>query len=90
MNESNTGGAFFAGFVLGALVGAAVALLYTPQSGDKTRLLLQEKSIDLKTQVEERSSGLKSQIEERLPASAEKAATEEEQAAETPTEETAE
>jgi gas vesicle protein len=54
MNENDSAGAFFAGFLLGALVGAAAALLLTPQSGEKTRLLLQEKSIELKTQVEEK------------------------------------
>ena len=45
-------GVLVAGFLLGALVGAAVALLYTPQSGEKTRFLIQEKGIELKTQVE--------------------------------------
>jgi gas vesicle protein len=53
-NGNTGGGAFILGFLLGALVGAAVALLYTPQSGEKTRFLIQEKGIELKTQVEEK------------------------------------
>lgn len=54
MDENKSGGAFFAGFLMGVLVGAAVALLYTPQSGEKTRFLIQEKGIELKTQVEDK------------------------------------
>ncbi len=39
---------FLAGFVIGGLVGAAVALLMAPQSGEETRATIMEKSIELK------------------------------------------
>lgn len=42
-------GAFLVGFVLGGLVGAAVALLLAPQSGEETRKYISDKSIELKT-----------------------------------------
>ena len=45
-------GAFVTGFVIGGLVGAAVALLFAPQSGEETRTLIREKSIEIKDQVE--------------------------------------
>jgi gas vesicle protein len=45
-------GAFLAGFVVGGLVGAVAALLMAPQSGEDTRTLIRDKSIELKTQVE--------------------------------------
>ena len=47
-NKSGEFGAFVAGFLVGGLVGAATALLMAPQSGEETRALIQEKSIELK------------------------------------------
>ena len=41
-------GSFLAGFVIGGLIGAGVALLMAPQSGEETRAIIQEKSIELK------------------------------------------
>ncbi|MGH2607283.1 MAG: YtxH domain-containing protein, partial [Anaerolineales bacterium] len=46
-------GAFFSGFVIGGLVGAAVALLMAPQSGEETRHMIRDKGIELKDQVEQ-------------------------------------
>jgi gas vesicle protein len=46
--QDNDFGNFLAGFVIGGLVGAAVALLMAPQSGEETRATLMEKSIELK------------------------------------------
>jgi len=45
--EKSYGGEFMAGFLVGALVGAAAALLLAPQSGEETRTLIREKVIEL-------------------------------------------
>jgi len=47
-DKSGEFGAFVAGFLIGGLVGAATALLMAPQSGEETRAIIQEKSIELK------------------------------------------
>ena len=47
-DQSSDFGAFIAGMVIGGLVGAAVALLLAPQSGEETQKLIKEKSIELK------------------------------------------
>ena len=43
MSEHDGGKNFAIGFLLGALVGAGIALLYAPQSGSETRAMLKEK-----------------------------------------------
>ena len=51
MSENGNGGtlaSFLAGFIIGGFVGAIAALLLAPQSGEETRTLIQEKSIELK------------------------------------------
>jgi gas vesicle protein len=49
MSENETDfGAYIAGFIIGGLVGAAAALLLAPQSGEETRTLIRDKSIELK------------------------------------------
>ncbi len=45
-------GAFVSGFFVGGLIGAAVALLLAPQSGEETRVMIRDKGIELKDQVE--------------------------------------
>jgi gas vesicle protein len=46
-------GAFLSGFILGGLVGAAIALLITPQSGEETRVMIRDRSIELKDKAVE-------------------------------------
>ncbi len=46
--QGNDFGTFLVGFVIGGLVGAAVALLMAPQTGEETRAAIMEKSIELK------------------------------------------
>jgi gas vesicle protein len=54
MGDSNSDfSAFLAGFVIGGLVGAATALLMAPQSGEETRTIIREKSIELKDKAGE-------------------------------------
>ena len=56
MADKTSSGDFFAGFVVGALVGAAAALLLAPQSGEEIRTLIRDKGIELKDQAEELQS----------------------------------
>lgn len=46
-DNSNDLGAFLAGFVIGGLVGAATAIILTPQSGEETRSKIANKSNEL-------------------------------------------
>jgi gas vesicle protein len=43
-NHGSSSGSVFLAFAVGALVGAAVALLYAPASGDETRRKLARKA----------------------------------------------
>jgi gas vesicle protein len=52
-DQDQSFGAFLVGFVVGGLVGAAVALLYAPQSGEETRAYIKDKSIELKDKAAE-------------------------------------
>jgi len=52
-DQDQSFGAFLVGFVVGGLVGAAVALLYAPQSGLETRTYIKDKSIELKDKASE-------------------------------------
>ncbi len=56
-------GAFLAGFVIGGLVGAAVALLLAPYSGEETRKLIQDKSIELKNTTIEQAEAARARAE---------------------------
>ena len=44
-------GSFLAGFMIGGLIGAGVALLMAPQSGEETRAYIKDKSIELRDQA---------------------------------------
>ena len=46
-------GSFLAGFVIGGLIGAGVALLMAPQSGEETRGFIKDKSIELRDRAYE-------------------------------------
>ena len=48
MSSQNSGVLFFAGLVVGGLVGASLALLLAPQSGEETRTQIKDKSFELK------------------------------------------
>lgn len=43
-NDTNTGGTVMLAFVVGALTGAAVALLFAPASGEETREYIGQKT----------------------------------------------
>ena len=63
--ESDKGGGVGA-FVLGALVGAGIALLLAPKSGAETQEDIKRQARKLRTAAEERVREAQRQIEERL------------------------
>src|SRR5215218_6699207 len=48
MSDRDEFGAFLVGFIVGGLSGAVVALLFAPQTGEETRALIKDKSIELR------------------------------------------
>jgi len=48
MSDRDEFGAFLVGFIVGGLTGAVVSLLFAPQSGEETRALIKDKSIELR------------------------------------------
>jgi gas vesicle protein len=57
-------GLFVVGFAMGALAGAAAALLMTPYSGEEMRGQLKEKGIELKTEAERLATDAKTEAEQ--------------------------
>ena len=53
MSDRDEFGAFLIGFVVGGLAGAVTALLIATQSGEETRALIKEKSIELADRANE-------------------------------------
>ncbi|MGA2488935.1 MAG: YtxH domain-containing protein [Anaerolineales bacterium] len=51
MSDHDDFGAFLIGFVVGGVAGAVAALLLAPQTGEETRTLLRDKSIELRDQA---------------------------------------
>ncbi len=52
MSERDEFGAFLVGFIVGGLSGAVVALLFAPQTGEETRALIKDKSIELRDKAQ--------------------------------------
>lgn len=53
MAERDEFGAFLVGFIIGGLTGAVTALLLAPQSGEQTRTIIKDKSIELRDRASE-------------------------------------
>ena len=62
-----------AGLVVGGLIGAAVMMIYAPQSGEKTRKLLRKKAMALRNQASETAGDARERAEEALDAAVERA-----------------
>ncbi|MFI5207044.1 MAG: YtxH domain-containing protein [Gemmatimonadales bacterium] len=64
MNESEHGSAktFTAGLLIGALVGAGVALLFAPQSGEETRRLIRRKAKHLTDDAKDRYEDVRHRV----------------------------
>jgi gas vesicle protein len=53
MSDQDEFGAFLVGFIVGGLSGAVVALLFAPQTGEETRALIKDKSIELRDRAQQ-------------------------------------
>jgi len=62
--SENRGTGMLAGFILGAVVGAGIALLVAPASGSETRRRIKEKAQDLREKSEELKERTRSKLEE--------------------------
>ncbi len=85
MGHKSGGSGFLSGLVWGSMVGAAIGLLMAPRAGDETRVLLREKTNELRdraqqtaeetrtkaTELQERSRSLVQENRERLARTAE-------------------
>lgn len=60
-------------FLLGALVGAGVALLYAPQAGEQSRTLLRRNATELQERATQGAQSAKGKIQERTGAAQETA-----------------
>lgn len=64
MNERDGDfGAFLGGFIIGGLFGAITALLLAPQSGEETRIIIKDKSIELKDKAAESAEQARARVE---------------------------
>ena len=61
--QGGSGGAYLVAFVLGALTGAALALLWAPATGEETRRLIGEKAREGKDRAGEAARNLSAAIE---------------------------
>ncbi len=64
--SENGGGAFFAGLVIGALAGAAAAVLLAPASGEELRKNLGERSVELKNQAQKLANETLAQTQQQV------------------------
>ena len=53
MSSRNSGAEFFAGLIIGGLIGAALSILLAPQSGEETRAQIRDKGLEFKDRAEE-------------------------------------
>ena len=63
MSDRDEFGAFMIGFVVGALTGAVASLLFAPQSGEETRVLIKERAIELGDRVNETATKVGGDVE---------------------------
>ncbi len=63
-STSNDVGSFVVGLAVGALLGAAAALLFAPQSGEETRAQIQQRGIELRDQASAAYEDARHKVEE--------------------------
>ncbi len=75
MGDESQGWEFFTGFLLGAVVGAAAALLLAPQSGEETREVIRERGIELQGRMGQTTEDARRRAEDVAAQARERAAT---------------
>jgi gas vesicle protein len=59
---------FFSGIMMGALVGATLALLFAPTSGEELRFQIQDQSMRVQQDVKHAAAERRTELEEQLAA----------------------
>ena len=59
---------FFAGLIVGGLIGATVIILVTPASGEEIRSQIQDRSIQLKDEIKAVADARRAELERELAA----------------------
>jgi gas vesicle protein len=66
MSEKEGGSNFLVGFVIGAIAGVAIGLLYAPKSGKETRALLKEKASSVTEKIRGTAKEAEKKAREKL------------------------
>lgn len=61
MNRDTSTG-FFSGLLMGAIIGAAIGLLYAPQPGTETRRMVKEKALNIKEKASKAAGKIKESV----------------------------
>lgn len=64
MSDHDEFGSFLVGFIVGGVTGAIAALLLAPQTGEETRAVIRDRSIELKDAVTEEAGKARVKIEQ--------------------------
>lgn len=62
----DSGGGFFAGLIIGAVIGLAVGFLYAPQPGHETRRMVKEKAASVKGSALKAAGRVKEAVQSKL------------------------
>lgn len=57
---------FFVGIVLGSLVGATIAVLLAPVSGEQMRLQMRDRAMSLQDEVKQAAATRRAELEQQL------------------------
>ena len=63
MPDRNAFGGFAVGLLIGSLAAGVTALLFAPQSGEETRTIIKDKSIELRDKAQQRTEEALTRIE---------------------------
>jgi gas vesicle protein len=62
----NQWGVFASGLALGGIIGASIALLLAPKSGEEVRSLISDKSTDLRDQISGKVDEVRGKAEQQM------------------------